>query len=133
MMGGGREVMNCDGCAEEFTETVVESQMPTSPFCAVSRVEAAPVASLNMPSGFKSQMKREDRSLTELSADRGFAGAMAGDGPVSTWLTFKGRTPFSPAEWTEAPSRADVTEMVPGLYRVNTKPCSKHHEDGGKT
>lgn len=76
MICGGRDVMNCE---EPGTGTAEDSQMPTSPFCDVARAEADPVASTNMPSGFKSPTKRDDCGLEALS-DGGFPGRLTGRG-----------------------------------------------------
>lgn len=112
MIGGGREVMNCDGWFEEVKEPAgaEDNQMPTSPFCEASRLEAEPVASLNIPSGLRSPTKRDERSL-ELSAGETEVAAFNLDASVSPKLAV--RTDL--AEW---PSKPEAFEMLPGLLDV---------------
>lgn len=61
-MGGGRDVMNWDAWPA-VPKAPDDSQIPTSPFCDETLADVDEVASKNMPSGFKSPTKRDDRWL----------------------------------------------------------------------
>lgn len=116
-MGGGLEVINCDGCPDEEDEPpgADDSHIPTSPFCEASRLDAEPVASLNMPSGFRSPTNRDERSLA-LSAGETEVWALVLDVSASPKLAV--RTDL--AEW---PSRAEAAETAPGLVFVRQTDC----------